>query len=132
MRVLKDRWMAEHVLFFYLLKQATKKLDERKELVGQIRTREDVEKRQAYVRRVHRQMSGGFPERTPPNPRMVGKLGRADYVVEKIIFESQPQFYVPANLYLPKGHDLPVPGILHACGHSANGKAALWWPTSSP
>jgi dienelactone hydrolase len=30
---------------------------------------------------------------------------------------------VSANLYLPKGHKLPLPGVVASCGHSDNGKA---------
>ena len=123
MTVLTDKWMAEHMLFHYLLNQAIRKFDERKELVAQIKTKEDVEKRQEYVRRKHKEMFGEFPTKTPLHPKIVGKLDREDYIVENIIFESRPEFYVPANLYLPKNREFPVPAILSPCGHSPNGKA---------
>ena len=123
MRVLTDKWMAEQVLFQYILTQATKKLDERKELVAQIKTKGDVEKRQEYVRRKHAEMFGEFPPKTPLHPQILGRLDREDYIVEKIIFESRPEFYVPANLYLPKNREFPIPAILSPCGHSPNGKA---------
>jgi len=123
MTVLTDKWMAELQLFHYILNQAIKELDERRELVTQIKTKGDVEKRQEYVRRKHAEMFGEFPPKTPLNPQIVGKLDREDYIVEKIIFESQPKFYVPANLYIPKNREFPVPTILSPCGHSPNGKA---------
>lgn len=123
MTVLTDKWMAEHMLFHYLLNQAIKKLDERKELVAQIKTKGDVEKRQEYVRRKHSEMFGEFPPKTPLHPKIVGKLDREDYIVEKLIFESQPKFYVPANLYIPQNREFPLPTILSPCGHSPNGKA---------
>jgi len=41
-----------------------------------------------------------------------------------VIFESRPNFPVPANLYVPKGGKSPAPGVVGVCGHSANGKAA--------
>jgi len=43
--------------------------------------------------------------------------------VEKVIFESRPGHHVTAALYVPDGQG-PFPGVLLACGHSANGKAA--------
>ena len=123
MRIFTDRWAAGQMLFRYLVEQATKKLDERDTLVAGICTRADVEKRQAYVRRRHREMFAQFPAKTPLRPRLVETLERDGYVIEKLIFESRPQFYVPANLYLPRGREFPVPAILKTCGHSPNGKA---------
>ncbi len=79
----------------------------------------DYQKRQRIF---FEQQLGGFPERTPLNPQVVGKLERDAFTVEKIIFESRPNFFVTAVLYLPKG-DGPFPGVLVPCGHSVNGKA---------
>jgi cephalosporin-C deacetylase-like acetyl esterase len=69
-------------------------------------------------------MWGPFPERTPLNPRRVGTLEKSDYVVEKIIFESRPQFYVTANLYRPKAPTGRRPAVISPPGHSRNGKAS--------
>ncbi|MGA2630450.1 MAG: acetylxylan esterase [Terriglobia bacterium] len=67
---------------------------------------------------------GGLPnERGPLNPRQVGQLTREGYVVRKIIFESLPEFYVTANLYVPTSGKGPFPGVLCPIGHSLNGKA---------
>lgn len=68
---------------------------------------------------------GGLPERTPLNPRITGVLHRTGFKVEKIIFESRPQFYVTANLYLPDPgkYAVPVPGVLVPCGHYMPAKA---------
>lgn len=66
---------------------------------------------------------GGFPERTPLNPKLVGTLDGEGYKIEKLIYESRLGFFVTANLYLPLS-DGPYPGILFPCGHSENGKAA--------
>jgi cephalosporin-C deacetylase-like acetyl esterase len=54
---------------------------------------------------------------------VVGRLERDGYAVENVIFESQLQFYVTGNLYIPKEGERPAPAMLHACGHTANGKA---------
>lgn len=68
---------------------------------------------------------GGFPERTPLNPVVAGVLERDGYHVEKIIFESQPHFFVTALLFLPaEGRfEKPYPGVLVPCGHADNAKA---------
>ncbi len=80
----------------------------------------------AYVNEVRakiRRAFGPLPERTPLNPRITGTLDRDTYRVEKVIFESRPEFLVTANLYVPKGRTFPLPGVVVSCGHSANGKA---------
>ena len=66
---------------------------------------------------------GGEPERTPLNPRVTGTLDRNQYQIEKVVFESFPQVYVTANLYLPTQGKPPYPAILAPVGHSDNGKA---------
>src|SRR2546421_12786751 len=76
-------------------------LGERKRGVEHLATIEDVNKRRSYVREQILKDLGGFPDRTPLNARVVGVLERPEYRIEKVIFESQPHFYVTANLYLP-------------------------------
>src|SRR5438876_8268453 len=69
---------------------------------------------------------GGFPERTPLNAKTVGVIERENFRIEKIIFESQPKFYVTANLYLPKNGTGPFPAILFPLGHEAGAKNFGW------
>ena len=57
-----------------------------------------------------------MPERTPLNARITGTLAREGYRIEKIAFESRPDFWVTAHLYLPAG-DGPFPVILNPHGH---------------
>jgi len=56
-------------------------------------------------------------------------LERDGYAIEKVIFESRPQFYVTANLYLPQPATRH-PAILFPCGHDSNGKAAALYQTA--
>ena len=56
--------------------------------------------------------------KTPLNVQLLGRIERPEYVVEKIAFESLPQVYVTANLYLPQGVDGRVPGVIYVCGHA--------------
>jgi dienelactone hydrolase len=87
-------------------------------------TRDEAE---AYVQEVRvkiRHVFGAEPERTPLNPRVTGVVEREAYRIERVVFESRPDFPVTANLYIPKGRSFPLPGVVGSCGHSANGKAA--------
>ncbi|MBI2687087.1 MAG: acetylxylan esterase [Acidobacteria bacterium] len=70
---------------------------------------------------------GGLPERTPLNARTVGVIEREHFRIEKVIFESQPKFYVTANLYLPKQGTGPYPAILFPLGHESGAKAHEAW-----
>ncbi|MEO6910992.1 MAG: alpha/beta fold hydrolase [Edaphobacter sp.] len=53
----------------------------------------------------------------------MGVIERNGYRIEKIIFESLPEVYVTANLYLPTTGKPPYPGILAPLGHTPEGKA---------
>jgi dienelactone hydrolase len=89
-----------------------------------LRSRRDAE---AYVRAVRakiQQCFGPWPAKTPLNPRVTGVVERDAYRIEKVIFDSRPNFPVTANLYVPTGRRFPLPGVVGSCGHSANGKAA--------
>jgi len=97
--------------------------DKIKQRLGALKTKQDAE---AYVRSAQvriRESFGPEPERTPLNARVTGVVERDTYRLEKIIFESRPNFPVTANLYVPTGRKLPLPGVVGSCGHSANGKA---------
>lgn len=113
----------DQLLKNYLLKQLRPHFDARTAAIKEITTPQQFEdRRQEIYEKLHR-INGPFPEKTPLNARVVGKVERADFVIEKVIYESRPSHYVTANLYLPKRSDGPVPGVLVPCGHSANGKA---------
>ncbi len=66
---------------------------------------------------------GPLPERTALNERITGVLQRDSFRIEKLIFESRPNFPVTANLYIPDGAD-GNPGIIGACGHSSLAKGS--------
>lgn len=111
----------------YLDRIGLELLDERGRAVANLRTGSDVAARRAYVRERMLRAIGGLPERTPLNARVVGVIERDGYRVEKIIFESQPRFYVAANLYLPTSGRPPYPAVLFPLGHERGGKAYPVW-----
>ena len=101
-------------------------LDERRrQRFEAIQTAEDLARLREDVRAGLAEMWGPFPaERSALNAQVTGVLERDDFVVEKIVFESRPKFYVTANLYRPKQVEGRLPAALVPCGHSAEGKAA--------
>jgi cephalosporin-C deacetylase-like acetyl esterase len=102
-------------------------LSRRQRQIERLITIEDVSRRRAYLRERMLDDLGGFPERTPLNARVVGVLQRPAYKIEKVIFESQPQFYVTANLYVPTTGHPPYPAILFPLGHEPGGKTNPTW-----
>lgn len=111
----------------YLNSIGLRMLEERKHHVERVASIEDVNKRRAYLRKKMMEDLGGFPDRTPLNARVVGVLERSRYRIEKVIFESQPHFYVTANLYLPTTGHPPYPAILYPLGHERGGKTNPTW-----
>jgi cephalosporin-C deacetylase-like acetyl esterase len=88
---------------------------------AQIRTRTSLEERNRFVRERCLEMIHGLPERTPLNPIIVRVLERDGYRIESLMFQSRPNFWVTASLYLPSGKGL-FPGIISPCGHSATAR----------
>src|SRR5688572_6951095 len=111
----------------YLERLAKALLEERKKKIALFTTPQEVANRKEYVRARMLQAIGALPERTPLNAKVVGVLDRDDYKIEKVVFESQPNFYVTANLYLPKRGQPPYPGVLFPLGHEQGSKAHSAW-----
>jgi len=111
------------MLHSYLLAEAQKHFDARREVIANLKTPDDIKKRQEYLKGKFLEALGGFPEKTPLNAKVVGTIKANGFRVEKVIYESRPQHHVTGNLYVPDGKG-PFPGVLMPCGHSANGKAA--------
>jgi hypothetical protein len=101
---------------------AQQQLAAREAGLEKIHTVREAEARQAQVRAKILELLGGLPNYTGPlNARVTGRIDRPRYTIEKVIFESLPQFYVSANLYLPKEGG-KHPGVLRPMGHWGEGK----------
>jgi len=111
------------MLHRYLLAEAQKHFDSRREEVATLKTPDDVRHRQWMLRTRMIDALGGFPEKTPLNAQVVGKEQRDGYRIEKVIYESRPSHHVTGTLYIPDGKG-PFPGCIMPIGHSINGKAA--------
>ena len=108
----------------YMVRLANQAREVRDAAIAGLTTAEAIHQRQAWVRETFWGLVGGKPETTPLNVRTTGAFDRTSYRVEKLVYESQPGLHVPANLYIPKNHTQPYPGVLFQMGHSLNGKAA--------
>jgi dienelactone hydrolase len=83
-----------------------------------------IHERQRWARETFWKIAGGMPDRTPLNTRTTGGFEREPYRVENLLYESRPNEWISANLYVPKHGSAPFPGVLFHMGHSSNGKAA--------
>ncbi len=108
----------------YLRNLASQAYQRRNRALAELKSPEDVRRRQQWVHETFWKLVGGLPERTPLNARVLGVLERPGYRVEKIVYESRPGFHVSANLYVPTQAQAPLPGVLFQMGHALNGKAA--------
>jgi dienelactone hydrolase/pimeloyl-ACP methyl ester carboxylesterase len=106
-----------------LLAECRKHFETRKAEVEKLKTPAEIAARQTALKAKFIEAIGGFPEKTPLNPKVVGTLKRDGYRIEKVIYESRPDHHVTANLYIPEGQG-PFPGVVMPIGHSQNGKAA--------
>ena len=94
----------------------------------EIRSLEDWKEQRPKVRKELMYMLGldPLPERTPLKSEVVGTLERAEYRIEKIVYQSLPGLYVTGNLYIPNRNGPTFPAILYVCGHSPHPLGAKW------
>lgn len=103
---------------------AQRQLDRRALELEGARTVEAAERRKRQLREKILDLIGGLPDYTGPlNAKVTGRIEKADYIIENVVFESLPRIWITANLYRPKasGH---YPGILISLGHWDQGKLA--------
>ena len=117
-------WAGDDRLLQWMDRIAQQQLSEREATVARIRTVGEAKARQAWVRAKILELLGGLPDYNGPlNARVTGRIERSHYSIEKVIFESLPEFYVTADLYLPKEGG-KHPGVLMPMGHWEQGKLA--------
>ncbi len=115
------QWLAWHdnqrALYKIISNEAFKQLDERTEHISGLTTKTDWEDHQKKVKSVLCASLAKF-ENTPLNAQTTGTLERETFIVEKVIFESHPGFYVTAALFLPKQRQSPAPAVIYCAGHA--------------
>src|SRR5678815_4754943 len=106
---------------------ARTQLEARKVSVAAIRTSADADRRKAAVREKILRLIGGIPGRIRSGQvRTFGTVRAEGFSVEKIAYESLPNFWVTANVYVPSTGNGPYPAIVLAPGHGAGGKTENW------
>ena len=117
-----DSWKAHsnagNSLYRHLYTQASSLLQQRHDRVASVRTGQEWVRRQEWIGNTLLKMWGPFPQGTPLNPRVTGVLYQDGYRIEKLVYESQPRFYVTAALFIPDGLEGAVPAIIYCSGHS--------------
>jgi cephalosporin-C deacetylase-like acetyl esterase len=106
------------MLASYLVDRLNRLAAEWDEKRAAIRTPAALEERNREIRRKVVEMVGGFPERNPLEPQVVKVIERRGYRVENVMFQSRPNFWVTANLYVPAAASR-APAIVSPCGHYA-------------
>ncbi|MFW6099882.1 MAG: alpha/beta hydrolase family protein [Bacteroidota bacterium] len=122
----EDNPPQQQILHRYLRRQVNKALDERKaQFEKLIENKDSIPRYQERMKQHFLEHLGGFPEKSSLNSRTVDKKNYADYRMEKVLYESQPGFYVSGLFYLPDSNrfEPPYSGVLVLCGHSEEGKA---------
>ena len=100
---------------------AFNQLKSREREIQELDSKEDWLARQSLIKEKLRKIAGPFPDKTPLNVKITGKLKKDGYTIEKLIYESFPGYYVTAALYIPEGVKKKAPAIFYACGHTLEG-----------
>jgi cephalosporin-C deacetylase-like acetyl esterase len=106
------------MLIHDLIRQANDHYGRRDTAIANLNSKQDWLMRQALVREKLSALLGPFPEKTPLHVRVTGVLNKHGYRVEKIIYESMPDFYVTGCLFLPEKIEGKVPAVLNVIGHN--------------
>jgi cephalosporin-C deacetylase-like acetyl esterase len=80
------------------------------------------ERRRQYLEMMGLENLPPMSQRPPLNVKVTGVVERPQYRIEKLYYQSLPQAYVTANLYVPNQLAGPAPGVLYVCGHSPTQK----------
>lgn len=117
-----DYWQfysdAENALYKYFCSVAFQQIDDREAIINNLNSLEDWSSRQDDVREKLVTIIGPFPEKTDLNILVTGIIQKDGFRVEKLIFESQPGYYVTAGLFIPDNINRRAPAILNPIGHS--------------
>ncbi|MBN2639407.1 MAG: acetylxylan esterase [Bacteroidales bacterium] len=109
---------AKSSLYNYYADLANVYLDEREKEIAKLSTEDDWLNRQKKVRKILDELIGPFPSKTPLNAQVTGTVQKEKYRVEKIIYESQPHFFVTGLLFIPNSLKQKTAAILFTSGHA--------------
>jgi dienelactone hydrolase len=85
---------------------------------ARLRDREAVPQKRENIAEWQRRLRGEVSEklalkssRSPVNARQLGRVDKGSYVLEKVVYYSEPEVYVPGLLFLPKAQG-PRPAVI--------------------
>lgn len=110
---------ARNSFYHHVTNEAYTLLENREDKVSQVKTIDQWLTRQQEIKQTMWDVIGPFPQKTPLNVQIMGKLKKNGFTVENLIYESLPGFYVTASLFIPDNTIKPSPAILFCSGHSA-------------
>jgi len=87
-------------------------------------SRKEWEARKAKLREQILSAAGllPMPERSALRPKIVKRVTCPDYVIETVLLETLPGYFLGGNLYLPRARKEPAPGVLIPHGHWKRGR----------
>jgi dienelactone hydrolase len=102
----------DEMLDSYLHSRALKILNDEKHQWDQVNTVTDWERFRERRLRALRSSLGIFPRRCPLQARVISEFRGDGYRRQNIVYQSQPRFWVTANLYLPAETRDQAPAIV--------------------
>jgi len=106
-------------LYMNIYHEALQMLETRKGKINSLKTADEWSEYRSKLKACLYEGISGF-EKTPLNGKITGKIKRETFVVEKILFESHPRFFVTACLFIPHKRQKPAPVIIYCSGHGEN------------
>ena len=96
----------------YLRRLADQARRQRDAALTALTTKAAIKARQTWVRRTFTDLIGHLPARTVLNTTVTGSFERDGYRVDRLFYESRPQYFITANFYRPTKQTAPFPGVL--------------------
>lgn len=125
---LMGRWVysAKDKLWQHVVKRSEECFKRAEAVRASINTKEQLLEYSEKMRSSFIEDLGGIPydKSLPLNSKTVGVIEEEGLKIEKIIFESRPNVYVTANLYIPKNRKDPCGAVLFQVGHAESGKSS--------
>jgi len=114
---------SQNALYKYLSSEACELLSKRESSIASIQTLEGWQARQKLIAEVLNRDLGPFPPKTPLNAKVVRTIKKEGFRIEHVIYESMPNYYVTASLFVPTNlkKKSKLPAILYCSGHAAEG-----------
>ncbi|MEO6838780.1 MAG: alpha/beta hydrolase family protein, partial [Ginsengibacter sp.] len=108
---------AQDMFVHHLNKEAFNYLNARDSTIASLETKSDWLSRQKKVKSILMKIVGPFPQKTPLNSKITGTVQEDGYSIDKVIYQSIPNFYVTGCLFIPDGIKGKMPAILFVSGH---------------